>query len=67
MMRTTSLKTIYLTEEELKQAIANFVRDKEGTKIGLYAHLTNNVCEMSWTQDGKEFLVSMDGEFEDTL
>jgi len=26
----------------------------------------NNVCEMEWTQDGGEFLVSMDGELEDT-
>jgi len=65
-MRTTSLKTIYLSENELKQAIANFVRDKEGTKVGLYAHIMNNACEMEWTQDGGEFLVSMDGELEDT-
>jgi|TARA_R110000824_G_scaffold23055_2_gene83296 hypothetical protein len=64
-MRTTSLKTIYFTEEELKQAVANFVRDKEGTKLGLYTHIMNNACEMLWSQDGKEFLVSMDGEFED--
>ena len=65
MMRTTSLKTIYLSLGELKEAIANYVRDEEGTKIGLYAHIMNSDCEMEWTQGGKEFVVSMDGEIED--
>jgi hypothetical protein len=66
-MRSTSLKTVYLTEEELKQAVANFIRDREGTKLGLYAHLMNNACEMEWTQDGGEFLISIDGEIEDNI
>ena len=64
-MRTTSLKTIYLAKEELKQAVANFVRDKEGTKIGSYAHIMNNECYLDWTENGKEFLISMDGEVND--
>lgn len=65
-MRTTSLKTIYLTEEELKQAIVNFLRLQEGPESEtLRNHLMNNATEMGWSQDGKEFIVSMDGEFED--
>jgi hypothetical protein len=66
-MRTTSLKTVYLAEEELKQAVANFIRDRDGTKLGLYTHLMNNACEMEWTQDGGEFLISMDGEIKDNI
>lgn len=65
-MRTTSLKTIYLTEEELKQAIANYIRDRDGKlgPNGLYMHLTNNKCTMEWADKG-EFVISIDGEIED--
>jgi hypothetical protein len=68
-MRTTSLKTVYLTMPELKEAVARYIRDKRGEAgtADLYEHLMNNVCEMAWTQDGKEFLVSMDGEIEDNI
>jgi hypothetical protein len=65
-MRTTSLKTIYLSKEELKQAIANFVRDKEDRPpFFLYAHIMNNECYLDWAENGKEFLISMDGEVND--
>jgi hypothetical protein len=63
-MRTTSLKTIYLAEKELKQAIANWI-ELEHKDTALADHLMNNACEMEWTQDGGEFLVSMDGEIMD--
>ncbi len=65
-MRTTSLKTIYITEKELKQALASWI-ELEHKDAGLTAHLAENVCDMSWSQDGKEFIISMDGEIMDPL
>jgi len=29
----------------------------------LVSHLKENACEMVWSQDAKEFIISMDGEF----
>jgi len=61
-MRTTSLRTIYITREELKQALTSWI-ELEHKDTGLTAHLAENECDMSWSQDGKEFVISMDGEF----
>ena len=61
-MKTTSLKTIYLTVDELKQAIVEYL-EKEHELLA--QHLYDNECEMVWGQDGKEFLVSIDGEIDD--
>ena len=61
-MKTTSLKTIYLTADELKQAIVEYLA-KEHEELA--QHLYDNECDMVWGQDGKEFLVSIDGEVED--
>ena len=61
-MKTTSLKTIYLAADELKQAIVEYL-GKEHEELA--QHLYNNECEMVWGQDGKEFLVSIDGEIEE--
>ena len=63
-MRTTSLKTIYLTIPELEEAVTRYIRDKQG-KEGLYAHLMSNEWTMDWASEGKEFAISMDGEFKD--
>jgi hypothetical protein len=63
-MRTTSLKTIYITEKELKQAIASWI-ELEHKDAELAVHLEENVCEIAWSQDRKEFIISMDGEFLD--
>lgn len=57
-MRVTALKTIYLTKEELKIAIYDYITDAD-----LCDHLYENDVDMGWTQDGKEFFISMDGEF----
>ena len=65
-MRTTSLKTIYLTEKELKQAISNWI-ELEHKDTELAIHLEENVCDMSWSQDGKEFIISSDGEVVDRV
>ena len=64
-MRTTSMKTVYFTEDEVKQALTNFVRDKQGTKLGLYAHMMNSECSMEWVPSQNEFVVSIDGEIDD--
>ena len=61
-MKTTSLKTIYLTEDELKQAIVEYLA-KEHKELA--QHLYDNECEMVWGQNGKEFLISIDGEIDD--
>ena len=65
-MRTTSLKSIYLTEKELKQAIANWI-ELEHKDTELAIHLEENVCDMSWSQDGKAFIISPDGEVVDRV
>ena len=62
-MKTTSLKTIYLKECELKEAIIQHLWQCGHEEIA--QHLNTNECEMAWGQDGKEFLVSIDGEIED--
>ena len=68
-MRTTSLKTIYLTIPELKEAITRYIRDEQGKMgpEGLYAHLMNNENEwcMDWASEGEEFAISIDGEIKD--
>jgi hypothetical protein len=64
-MRTTSLKSIYLTEKELKQAISNWI-ELEHKDTELAVHLEDYASEMDWAQDGKEFIISMDGEFNES-
>ena len=67
-MRTTSLKTIYLTIPELKEAVTRYIQDyhgKMGTE-GTYAHLMNNEWSMDWASGGEEFAISIDGEVRDT-
>ena len=68
-MRTTSVKTIYLTIPELEEAITRYIRDKQGKMDpdGLYTHLMNNEWTMDWASEGEEFAISMDGEIEDNI
>ena len=61
-MKTTSIKTIYLKEYELKEAIIQHL-----WKCGLEEiaqHLNANDCSMEW-KDGEHFVVSIDGEAEE--
>ena len=58
-MKATSIKTIYLKEYELKQAIVEYI---EKTEEKLAQHLYDNDCSMEWDADGN-FVVSIDGEF----
>ena len=66
-MKVTSLKTIYLQEHELKQAIVEYL-EKEHEELA--QHLYDNECEMDWNKHNKEFpnefLVSIDGEISET-
>ena len=62
-MRTTSLKTIYLTIPELKEAVVRYIRDQG--KQDLYAHLMNNEWSMDWASKSDELSISIDGEIED--
>jgi hypothetical protein len=65
-MRTTNLKTIYLTIPELQEAVAEYIRGKQEVMgpEDLYTHLKNNAVCMDWTSGGEEFVVSMDGEMD---
>jgi len=62
-VRTTSLKTVYLTEQELKEAIVEYLVNVDEQELA--EHLEKYATEMAWAQDGEEFIISMDGEVED--
>jgi hypothetical protein len=73
-MRTTSLKTIYLTIPELKEAITGYIRHRAryGPVLAatmdpdsLYTHMMKNEWSMDWASDGEEFAISIDGEVKD--
>jgi hypothetical protein len=68
-MRTTSLKTIYLTIPELQEAITRYIRDKQGKMDpeDLYTHLMNNEWCMDWASEGEELAISIDGEIRDNI
>ena len=62
-MKTMNLKSIYLAKSELKQAIIQYLALTGQEELA--KHLTKNVCEIKWSQDGKGFIVGVNGEFED--
>jgi acyl carrier protein phosphodiesterase len=66
-MRTTSLKTIYLTIPELKEAITRYIHDAQRATVSedLWVHLMNNEWSMDWASEGEEFVISIDGEIKD--
>ena len=66
-MRTTSLKTVYLTMPELKEAVARYIRDKHGEMgtADLYEHLMSNEWSMDWASKSDELSISIDGEIKD--
>ena len=63
-MRTTSLKSIYLSRKELKVAISDFLTHRSG-RSDLAFHLDENECEMDWVTVTEEFVISIDGEIKD--
>jgi|TARA_R110002060_G_C2123705_1_gene98856 hypothetical protein len=62
-MKTSSLKTIYLEHQELKEAIIQHLFQCGHKELA--EHLNMNECEMDWSQCGKEFIIGIDGEVED--
>jgi hypothetical protein len=63
-MRTTSLKSIYISQKELKVAISDFLTHRSG-RSDLAFHLDENECEMDWVTGTEEFVISIDGEIKD--
>lgn len=65
-MKVISIKSIYLSEKELKGAICNWLHIR-----GLHdlaTHLEDNLCEFEWSHedDGDYLAVDMDGQFEES-
>jgi hypothetical protein len=50
-MKVYSVKSIYLSLDELKEAIANWLQDNGENDLA--KHMKANLCEFEWsTQDG---------------
>lgn len=64
-MKVKSIKSVYLTLEELKSAVFGYLC-REG-RLDLAEHLSNNVCDFEWSHqdDGTYLAVDMDGLWED--
>ena len=64
-MKVKSVKSIYLSEKELKYAICNWLHAHG--HFDLAKHLDNNLCEFEWSHqdDGVYLAVDMDGQFEE--
>jgi len=64
-MKVKSIKSIYLSEKELKDAICKWLYAHG--RIGLAKHLESNLCEFEWSHedDGDYLAVDMDGQFEE--
>ena len=62
-MKTTSLKTIYLSKDELKEAIADFI--EKGDKA-LSEHVRASKCNMSWHQES-ELMLQIEDELQDKV
>ena len=64
-MKVKSIKSIYLTKGELKDAVKMWLRAHGHS--ALERHLKINRCEFDWSEDnGTSYLaVDMDGHFEE--
>jgi len=60
-MRVTSIKTIRLTESELKEAIVHYISE---TDMALADHVALNLISCDFDLEGN-LVVSVDGEIED--
>ncbi|MAE87798.1 MAG: hypothetical protein CMB80_34000 [Flammeovirgaceae bacterium] len=59
-MKTTSLKTIYFTKDELKAAMIGYLA-AQGEKT-LSQFLVKSACVMEWSRDTEELILSMSGD-----
>ena len=64
-MKVKSIKSIYLTKGELKDAVKMWLRAHGHS--ALERHLKLNRCEFEWSHqdDGDYLAVDMDGQFEE--
>jgi len=64
-MKVKSIKSIYLSEKELKAAICKWLYAHG--RIDLAKHLESNLCEFDWSHqdDGVYLAVDIDGQFEE--
>jgi hypothetical protein len=64
-VKVKSIKSIYLSQKELKDAICNWLHAHG--RPDLAKHLDNNLCEFEWSHqdDGVHLAVDMDGQFEE--
>lgn len=65
-MKVKSIKSIYLSQKELKGAICNWLYAHG--HIGLSKHLESNPCDFDWSHedDVVYFAIDMDGQFEES-
>jgi len=59
-MKTTSLKTVYFTKDELKAAMIAYLTAQG--KQELSQLLVKSACVMDWSRDSEELIVSMSGD-----
>lgn len=64
-MKIKSIKSIYLSEKELKDAICNWLHVRG--RHDLATHLEDNLCEFEWSHeyDGDYLTIDIDGTFEE--
>ena len=67
-MKITNMKTVYLSEKEIKEALICWMQIKNPFAYNsLASHLRGNRCSYDWEmKEGKmQFVVSIDGEMEE--
>jgi len=62
-LRTTSIKTIYLTQDELKDAIINWLNNEHHYDLGI--QLKDNCASIEFCGPHDDLQISIDGEVED--
>lgn len=66
-MKVKSVKSVYISGDELKEAISNWILDNRGMK-DLALHMAENLCEFDFVEqtDGLYLVVDIDGSFEES-
>ncbi len=61
-MRTTSIKSVYLSEKEVREMVFDLIASKNEQ---IAKHMIDNKYELEFTENG-ELQVMLDGEFDDS-
>jgi len=56
-MKTTSLKTVYFTKDELKEAMVEYLITQGEQELSKF--LGKNACVMNWSRETEELIVSV--------